>query len=83
MWKLLKVSNCNKVSLLRILQLAMTSFLAWFEGSQALDRIINMEKQPSNVASPISVPGRTTVKQKRTINETSCLTNRMITLVHF
>ena len=25
----------------------MTSFLAWFEGSQALDRIINLEKQKS------------------------------------
>ena len=26
-------------------QLALGSFLAWFEGSQALDRIINMERK--------------------------------------
>ena len=30
--------------LLSFLKLALSAFLAWFEGSQALDRIINLEK---------------------------------------
>jgi hypothetical protein len=27
--------------------LALGSFLAWFEGSQALDRVINLERKPN------------------------------------
>ena len=30
-----------------MIQLALSSFLNWFEGSQALDRIVKMEKAKS------------------------------------